>query len=85
MNTVYSDWQQVPNGLILIRMFHESLGAHCLHLHLKLSNGPWYNNPRGPASSEHSTAKTHADFWEWAKHNLPIYNYPKVVQSSRSA
>jgi hypothetical protein len=76
-----ADWSQVPKGLCLVRMFHERSGKHCLHLHLKLNDGPWYDQPHVPtAYSQEATKDSHREFWEWAEKSMPIYNYPEVVR-----
>lgn len=82
MNLI-TDWSQIPLGLHLIKMFHERTGKHVLHVHLKLSDDPWYEQPKVPATlSQESSQDSHLGFWEWAEHNLPIYEYPDKVKSS---
>lgn len=76
-----NDWSQVPKGLILVRMLHERTGKPCLHLHLKLKDGPWYDQAHVPAYSQFATRDTHREFWEWAEQNLPIFDYPEVVRA----
>lgn len=75
-----SEWDQVPKGLCLIRMFDRHFSKHILHLHLKLNDGPWYDQPHVPAAySQEATKNSHREFWEWAEKSLPIYNYPFEV------
>jgi len=79
------DWSQVPKGLCLVRMLHERTGKHCLHLHLKLNDEPWYDQPQVPATySQESTPDSHREFWEWAEEHLPIYNYPTPVRNAKT-
>jgi hypothetical protein len=76
------DWAQVPKGLCLIRMFHERTGKHCLHLQMKLNDGPWYDQPHVPAAySQEATKESHAEFRKWAEQNLPIFDYKEIVKA----
>lgn len=77
------DWSAIPPGLLLVKMFHERTGRHCLHLHLKLNEDPWYDQPKVPATlSQEASMGTHSKFWEWAEQNLPIWEYPEKVKAS---
>jgi hypothetical protein len=78
---LYSEWSDIPFGICLIRMFHERTGRHCLHLQMKIDARPWYEQPHIPAAySQESTKQTHRVFWEWAEHNLPIFDYREKVK-----
>lgn len=79
---LFSDWAEIPHGLCLIRMKHERTGKHCLHLSMKLNDGPWYDQPHVPAAySQHSTKDSHREFWQWAAAHLPTWDYPEIVKS----
>lgn len=73
------NWEEIPKGLCLIRMFHERTGKHVLHLHLKLNDGPWYDQSRVPVHSQNVPG--FSEFWEWAEKNIPIWDYPEIVKS----
>lgn len=74
------NWEKIPHGLFLMRMLHKRTGKHCLHLHLKLNDGPWYGQPEFPSAySQEATEDTHREFWTWAEQNLPIWEYPNPV------
>lgn len=81
-STLFGDWEQMPKGLCLIRMKHERTGRHCLHLQMKLNDGPWYDQPHVPvAYSQEATKDSHREFWQWAAANLPTWDYPELVKS----
>lgn len=75
-----SNWSKIPKGMCLVRMFHERIGKHCLHLHMKLNEGPWYDQPHVPAHSQGEAG--YEEFWQWAEKNLPIWDYPEPVRNT---
>lgn len=77
----FSDWDQVPKGLMILRANHERTGSNCLHLKLKLNDGPWYDQPSVPTYSQEAMKDRYFEFWKWAEGNLPIWNYPEVIKS----
>lgn len=80
---LFSNWNDIPNGIILIRMFHQSTNRHFLHLHLKLNDDPWYDQPKFPSCySEASSNERNKEFWEWAAANLPTWEYPTPVEAA---
>ena len=74
----FNEWADIPYGIILIRMFHVSSGKHILHLHMKVNESPWNEQPKIPHTYS-SSIHGFEDFWEWAEVNLPIWNYPHPV------
>jgi hypothetical protein len=79
---LFDDWAEIPIGICLIRMFHERTGKHCLHLQMKLNDGPWHDQPHVPmAYSQESTKDSHREFWDWAEKTLPIFDYKEIVKS----
>ena len=78
---IITDWPQVPHGIFLMRMFHESRGEHVLHLHLKVSDAPWYDQPSIPAAVSQA-ASGGEEFWDWAEQNLPIFDYPSPLPAT---
>lgn len=75
-----NDWSEIPIGMCLIRMFHERLGTHLLHLHVKQdSSTQWFDQPGVPCFSQ--GIGSHGEFWTWAEKNLPIWDYPAPVKS----
>jgi len=78
-----SNWDEIPQGICLIRMLHERTRKHCLHLHTKANAGPWFDQPHIPAAlSQKATENSHRDFWKWAEETLPIYNHPEPIKSA---
>lgn len=78
---LFTAWDEIPRGICLVRMFHERTKKHCLHLHCKLHDGPWNDQPEFPAC--YSEAASHGEnqkFWEWAAINLPTWDYPTPVK-----
>ena len=74
-------WEEMPIGIGLIRMLHQSTGEHCFHLQMKVDNRPWYNQPLVPQAYSCSASKEWAgEFWDWAIKNLPVYDYKDVVK-----
>jgi hypothetical protein len=77
-----TNWSDIPNGICLMRMFHERTSKHCLHVQLKTDDRPWYEQPHFPTIlSQAATQTSHADFWDWAEKNLPIFDYQEPVKS----
>ena len=76
-----TEWDSIPKGLCLIRMMHERAGRHCLHIKLKVDDSPWYDQPCVPFYSQEATKGSHAQFWDWASENLPIWDYPAPVKA----
>jgi hypothetical protein len=80
-NIVTEDFSQIPIGMFLIRMNHEKSGiVH--HVALKENDKEWYDQPPVPVSSEQVSSDTCAKFWAWAKENIPVFVYNKVVKSA---
>jgi len=73
-----SEWNEIPRGFYLMRRFHGSIGEHCLHLQLKVDEGPWYDQLHPPVYSE--LGSKDSKFWKWAEQNLPIYDHQEPVQ-----
>lgn len=61
-----------------MRMFHEPPGEYVMHLHMKVNDGPWYNQPHMPVHSQ--GADGYEAFWRWAEQNIPIWDYPDIVK-----
>jgi hypothetical protein len=78
-------WEEIPLGICLIKMLHERTGKYCLHLHLKINEGEWFEQIDVPALSQESTMETNRDFWTWAENNLPIYDHQKPVKSAHAS
>ena len=74
-----ADWEKVPHGLHLMRMFHKDSQKHVFHLCLKTSDAPWHEQPHVPFYSSAATIKNHAEFWAWAEKTLPIFDYPDAI------
>jgi len=77
-----TDWKLVPNGMFMVRMFHARTDCHVLHLCVRVNDGPWSDQIHVPAHSEYVSKDYSKDFWDWAKANLPIYDYPEKVKAS---
>lgn len=76
---LFKEWEQIPNGLCLIRRQHHESGNYCLHLHLKVNDGPWFDQPHTPAYSGGSYPLRYKEFWEWAAENLPTWDHPDII------
>ncbi len=80
MNINTSDWAQIPKGIILIKMFHERYQKHIHHLHFKFDDSEWFNQPKMPIVVSEESSSQMSDFWNWAKENLPVFEYPETVK-----
>ncbi len=82
--TIITDWDKVPNGLILVRAFHERVGHHVYHVELKTdANQPCCALlPRVPIYTSEATKDSHKTFWNWAMENLPVYDYPTPIKAA---
>ena len=75
------EWNDIPNvGLILIRMFHERKDKHVFHIHLKINDKPWFDQPKLPVPVFSAEVSSCEEFWDWAKENLPVWDYPDIVK-----
>jgi hypothetical protein len=77
----YTDYNQVPLGLYVMRARHESAnGQPILHLRLKTNDGPWYDAPSVPTHSQ--GVKGYDEFWQWAVASLPVWEYPTEIKAA---
>lgn len=77
----YTKFEDVPLGFYIMRAQHEKAGA-VHHLCLKVDNQkPWHDQINVPANSEAMKCSITDRFWEWAKENMPIWEYPDVIKS----
>lgn len=75
-----SEWSEIPRGLYLFRALHESSGSYVLHVCLKLSDEPWFDQPHTPFYTQRATCEQTPEFWKWAEQNLPIWNYSELIK-----
>ena len=77
-----TDFTQIPRGLFLFRGHDQSRIRQARALLLKVDDGPWYEQPRVPVYTMEATHETHAQFWQWAEENLPVYEHGMEIKRS---
>jgi len=76
--SIHTDFATVPLGLFVCRLSHEDFVS--LHLQLKTTDEAWSDQPALPVFHEHASRDQRVKVWDWAKKNLPIYEYPNPVK-----